>query len=123
MKLHKYFGPICGIVFFQFVACSTGDNLVIECSGKISNSELTENAVIIINFTDYKWWLSLWKNSDVSLKIKTQNENTVFSGHVLEGDKLFQIFDSENSFIGSLTKTDMKLNLQSKLGLFIGSCN
>jgi hypothetical protein len=109
--------------FFLFDAFSTGDNQVIECSGKIFNSELTKDTVIIINFTDYKWWLSLWKNSDVSLKLKTQNENTVFSGHVLEGDKLFQIFGSENSFIGALTKTDMELNLHSKLGLFIGSCN
>ena len=123
MKIIKYFGLSSLIVFLLFVSRSTGVKSQFDCSGKFSNVEGTIPASVNIIFNDYIWWLSLWKNSDASLTIEIPNEDIVHSGHVLEAGGKFQVFDPENNLIGHLSKLDMKLNLNTNNGLFIGTCN
>ena len=124
MKLVKYVGAVLLIVIglFLFVANFSSVTSNYECPGEISKGEKKTPKTIYILLEEYRWWVSLWSDSDGNLKLEIPNELVDYYSHVVEVGNQLQIYEPPNEMKGYFSTLSKTLSLKTQYGFFDGKC-
>jgi len=124
MKLIKYLGAllITVVVLFLFVANFSSVSSHFKCVGEISSGENKELKTIFIVLEEYRWWVSLWSESDGNIKLEIPNKIVDYFSHVVEVGSQLQIYDPLNEMKWRFSTLSKTLALKVPFGFFDGKC-
>jgi len=124
MKLIKYFGAfvVIAILLFLSVASFSSVESRYQCSREISSHDNYQPATIYMKLQEYRWWVSLWSDSDGSVWLEVPNITLEYFEHVVEvGDQL-QIYDYQKTPKGYFSTLSKSLAVTTPVWSFDGTC-
>jgi len=107
---------ILRVIVFKFSAVETS----LECKGKVSAENKTEEATIYIKLSEYRPWVGLWSDADDDLKFEIPSQHLGYYTPIKEvGDQL-QVYGEK--IAGNFSKLSNVLALKVPNGFFDGNC-
>lgn len=127
-KILKYIGIglVLIILLFIFIINFSEVESSFKCEGEMSLENENTPETIYLKLTEYRFWVSLWSNSNASIVIEIPNMVYDYYSQVEEvGDQL-QIFDKYpiKKLKGNFSKLSKSLAVQLEpYGFFEGTCS
>lgn len=124
MRVLKYIGAtvVSVVLLFAFVANFSAVESRFQCSGSLSLNDASSTATVYLRVERYRWWVSLWSDSDAAIWLEIPNQFVETFSEVLEvGDQL-QIFGLDAEIKGNFSTLSHVLALQTSRGFFDGEC-
>ena len=124
MKIVKYLGVLLLAIMalFLFVVNFSSSSSKFECAGKITSGEKETPKTVYIELEEYRWWVSLWSNSDGNIQLEISNEHVGYYDHIVEVGNQLQIYDPPKEMKGNFSTLSKTLALKTPYGFFDGRC-
>ena len=124
MKPLKHFGALVLIVvlLYAFLVTFSAQVSKFGCSGEITSKEGPRPEIVYIELTEYRWWVSLWSDSDGNLGLEIPNKTLEYYSHIVEVGNQRQIYSFEGKPVGVFSTLSKKLGLKTPIGVFDGTC-
>jgi hypothetical protein len=93
-----------------------------ECSGEMTSDSISKPSTIHIKLNEYRWWVSLWSESDGNFCLEIPNTHVQYYSNVLDLDPQIQIQGHQKELKGDFSKLSKTLALDTPVGFFDGTC-
>jgi hypothetical protein len=84
---------LAALLFF-FVANFSAVESRYECNGKITIDGTQHPTVVFLKLQKYRWWVSLWSDSNGSAWVELPNQSSSFFGNVTKAGDQLQFWDT-----------------------------
>jgi len=112
-------------VLFLIVANFSTTESDFQCSGEVTSVAPTYPLTIYIKLSEYRWFVSLWSDSNASLNLEVPNTWVDYFGHLEKVGNQFQIYESypnEKVLKGNFSSLSKVLAIELPFGFFDGTC-
>lgn len=125
-KSLKYTGfTVLGLIaLYFFVINSSGTESSFQCAGDLSSNGTSRSTTVYMKLDEYRPWVGLWSDSDVSINLEIPSQWVAYYGQVEKVGDQFQIYE-EGGLRGNfftLSKT-LLIDFGSPFGFFDGICS
>jgi len=118
------FGVLGLVALFFFAANFSTTESSFQCSGEITNNNISQPSTVYIKLTEYRPWVR--SDSDGSLNWELPNEWVGYFGHIEKVGDQFQIYETypQKTFKGTFSTLSQTLaiDLEAPFGFFDGTC-
>ncbi len=84
---------VCAVLLYIVVNYSVKYQKIYECSGNVEDINQAKPTKLFVKYASYRWWVSLWSNSDGSLWWEVSKGKSYYEVFVEEFETGITIWD------------------------------
>lgn len=124
-KLSKFIAASVALIVIVFVLIVTlsAIDTRLQCTGTLTQQSVASPMTIFVKITEYRWWVGLWSESEGNVWLEIPNRSFEYYENVSRNGESLLINAPSGRGVGGLySKLSNSLSLQTKMGVFDGSC-